>query len=140
MYIEYLCVIILKSPIALIFMALFACTKMCSYIYISFLKMIIEFMIPAYILQYIFYYLLNKLLEMKEMYSSFNQMKTLYTHSLLEAMQKQQPCMNGKYLFQFNGILRTNETTSNHKEGRDIIQTKLTHIVYVALVYIMSLP
>ena len=31
-------------------------------------------------------YLLNKLLEMKEMYSSFYQMKTLYTHSLLEAM------------------------------------------------------
>ena len=27
MYIVYLCVIILKSPIALIFMALFACTK-----------------------------------------------------------------------------------------------------------------
>ena len=32
MYIVYLCVIILKSPIALIFMALFAFTKMCSYI------------------------------------------------------------------------------------------------------------
>ena len=50
--------------------------------------------------------------------------------------------MNGKYLVKdkFNGILRTNETTSNHKESRDIIQTKLTRMIYVALVCIISLP
>ena len=40
MYIVYLCVIILKSPIALIFMALFACTKMCYPKNYSFLNLV----------------------------------------------------------------------------------------------------